>query len=267
MLGEILDAVRRESPLVHCINNYVTANDCANLLLAAGASPIMAQAPEEAEEITSACGGLVLNLGTPSPEKAEAMLRSGRTANKMGIPVVFDPVGVGCSQLRIRTAQALLQSVKLTVIRGNAGEIRALADGSRIRTGVDTENVLPEDASELARALARITGAVIVLSGETDIVTDGETVCRISNGHPMMRHVTGCGCMLSALTGAYAAASPDSPLQAALAAVCAMGLCGELAHKRLTALDGNASYRNYLIDAMYHLRGEKLEEMANYALF
>lgn len=266
MLAEILNRNRSVSPMVHCMVNLVTANDCANLVLASGASPIMAEDAEEVEEVTAVCSGLVLNLGTPSPRKIEALIRAGQAANRLRHPVVFDPVGVGSSQLRKQAAKDILQTVNVTVIRGNASEIRTLVSGTMASRGVDVDETLPSDAPALARELARLSGAVVVLSGDADIVTDGKITYRVRNGHPMMRSVTGTGCQLSSLIGAYVAANPENPLQAALTAVCAMGLCGEIAHDRLGKLDGNASYRNYIIDALYHLRGGELEEGANYEI-
>lgn len=269
MVAEILQQTRTASPLVHCISNYVTANDCANLLLAGGASVIMADDPAEAEEITAMADGLVLNLGTPNARKIEAMLKAGNAANRLRHPVVFDPVGVGGSAMRRKAAQQLLDEVRPAVIRGNASEIRTLMDGSAAHRGVDTdmdsENG-PEAAVALARLLARSSGAVVVLTGKTDIVTDGEIAYLVRNGHPMMRRVTGTGCQLSALIGAYTAATPQAPVTAALAAVCTMGLCGQLAHRRMTPADGNASYRNYIIDALYNLRADVLEEGADYEI-
>lgn len=269
MLSEILERNRSTSPLVHCISNYVTANDCVNLLLASGASAIMADDADEVEEITAMCQALVINLGTPNPRRLEAMLKAGKAANRLGNPVVFDPVGVGGSSLRREAATWLLKSVRFSVIRGNASEIRTLVDGSAANRGVDTD-VDSKDSQEesigLARQLARSSGAVVVLTGAVDIVTDAQRTYLVKNGHPMMRSVTGAGCQLSALICAYAAASPEKPLDSTLAAVCAMGLCGELAHSRMTQLDGNASYRNYIIDAMFRLDGTALEEGANYEI-
>ena len=266
MLGEIIAQCRAVQPLLHCITNYVTANDCANLLLACGGSPIMADDPDEAAEITAMCSGLVLNLGTPNPRKLNAMLAAGREANRLGLPVVLDPVGVGCSQLRRDAGRQLLSQVRFAAIRGNAGEIAALVSGAASRRGVDNdaEHAPAASARENALYLARESGAVVTVTGDTDIVTDGRTVYRVHNGHPMMRTVTGTGCQLSALIGAYVAASPDRPLTAVLAAVCAMGLCGEIAHARLLPQDGNASYRGYIIDAIYHLTPEELEKGARY---
>lgn len=267
MLAEILFKNRSVSPLVHCITNYVTANDCANLLLACGASAIMADDPDEVEEITSLCSGVVLNLGTPNPRKIEALLKAGQKAAQSGHGIVFDPVGVGGSQLRQSAAQKLLAAVPCSVIRGNSSEIRTLVQGSVAHRGVDADwDGKAEDNLALAKTLAKHSGAVVVLTGTEDIVTDGETAYRVRNGHPMMRSVTGSGCMLSALLGAYVSASPEQRLTAALAAVCAMGLCGEIAQRRLSPLDGNATYRNYIIDAIYNLTPEDLEKGANYEI-
>ena len=247
---------------MHCITNYVTANDCANLLLACGASPIMADDPEEAEEITAGCASLVLNLGTPNPRKLEAMRLAGREANRLHHPVVFDPVGAGASAFRRDAARQLLDEVRFSVIRGNVSEIEALVRFGEAHPGVDAD-VLDADIAAAVK-LSRMSGAAVAMTGSTDIVTDGRTVYRVLNGHPMMRSVTGAGCMLSALTGAFAAASPEDPLTAALAAVCAMGVCGERAHARLRDGDGNAAFRNYIIDAMYDLDPEGLEREARY---
>ena len=265
MLRELFAQTRKARPLLHCMVNLVTANDCANLALACGASPIMAEDPEEAAQVAAACDGLVLNLGTPSPRKIEALLLAGKTAKKLGKPVIFDPVGVGCSDLRRNAGLDILTQVQPDIIRGNASEIRTLLLGNPACRGVDADTV-SENHETLARALAKQTGAVVVATGETDIVTDGTTAYCVRNGHPMMRSVTGTGCQMSVLIGAYVAASPDKPLLAALAGVCAFGLCGELAHRRLGPLDGNASYRNAIIDALFRLSGDALEEGADYEI-
>lgn len=263
MLGEILEKTRKQNPLVHCMVNLVTANDCANLALACGASPIMAEDLEEAAQVVSACDGLVLNLGTPSPRKVQALLLAGKTAKNKGKPVIFDPVGAGCSDFRKNAALEIL--TQADIIRGNASEIRTLLRGTMAHRGVDAEKVA-EEPLELAKLLAQRTGAVVVVSGDVDIVTDGAVSYRVRNGHPMMRFVTGTGCQMSVLIGAYAAANPDKPLLAALAGVCGFGLCGELAQRRLGPLDGNASYRNFIIDALYRLTGNALEEGAKYEI-
>ena len=265
MLGEILEKTRKSGPLVHCMVNLVTANDCANLALACGASPIMAEDLEEVGQVASACDGLVLNLGTPGPRKVQALLLAGKTAKKQGKPVIFDPVGAGCSDFRQNAAGEILCQVRPDIIRGNASEIRTLLLGTMAHRGVDAEAVA-EDPMELAKMLALKTGAVVVISGDVDVVTDGTISYRVRNGHPMMRSVTGTGCQMSVLIGAYAAANPGKPLLAALAGVCGFGLCGEIAHSRLTPLDGNASYRTYIMDAVYHLSADVLEGGARYEI-
>ncbi len=269
MLAEILYRTRERSPLIHCITNIVTANDCANLLLGCGASPIMAEDPDEVAEITALCDGLVLNLGTPNPRRLEAVGIAGKTANALGHPVILDPVGVGGSVMRRTAAEELLKTVRLTVIRGNATEIGTLVHGTGAHRGVDADTEIPsaEDTAELAETLAKTAGAVVLLTGVTDIVTDGATIYRVYNGHPMMRDVTGTGCQLSALVGAYVTANPATPLTATLAAVCAMGLCGERAHDRLQPEDGNATYRNFILDALYNLKPDELEKGAKYEIF
>lgn len=265
MLAEFLNRVREEGPMVHCITNYVTANDCANMLLACGGSAIMADDPEEAAEIAALSDALVLNLGTPNPRRIEAMRLAGKQANRKGRPVVLDPVGAGCSELRDGAALRLLEEVQFAAIRGNASEIAFLDRGRRAKHGVEAEEV--ENACDHARRLAELRRTVVVVTGGRDIVTDGGKLYFVDNGHAMMRSVTGAGCMLSALTGAFLGANAQDKLHAALAAVCAMGVCGEIAHERLGILDGNASYRNYIIDAMFNLTGEQLEGGAKYEDF
>lgn len=272
MLSELLSQVRAQAPIIHNITNYVTVNDCANILLAVGASPIMADEPEEAEDISALCAGLVVNIGTLNARTIPAMLRAGETMRALQRPIVLDPVGAGASKLRTETAHMLIERLRPTIIRGNMSEIKTLATGSAGSRGVDSDfsdepgAQTLDAAARLVADFSRRTGAVVCVTGATDIVTDGETTYFVHNGHPMMRAVTGAGCQLSALTAAFAAANPAEPLRAALAAVCAMGLCGERAHARLTELDGNATYRNYIIDAIYHLTPETLERGARYEM-
>ena len=270
MFGQIFEDVRHTSPLIHNITNYVTVNDCAKMLLACGASPIMADELEDAVEITAICGGLVINIGTLGQRTIPAMYAAGERANQLGHPVVLDPVGAGASKLRTDTALGLMEQVDLSVIRGNISEIKTLALGSGTTKGVDADvsDKVTEDnldrAVSFAKESAQRTGAVIAITGAIDIVADGDRAFCIRNGHPMMAAVTGTGCQLSALTAAFVTANPGRPLEAAAAAVCAMGLCGEIAHERLTDLDGNLSYRNYIIDAMYRLTPAALEKGACY---
>lgn len=272
-LKSILENVRNRVPLIHNITNYVTVNDCANILLACGGSPIMSDDEGEVEEITSICGGLTINIGTLNNNTIPSMFLAGKKANELGHPVLLDPVGAGASALRTNTAKRLLSEVKLAAIRGNISEIKALALGGGTTKGVDadvadavTEETL-ENVIGFARAFSRKTGAVIVITGATDIVTDSEKTYLIKNGHPVMSRITGSGCMLSTMMTAYLTANPEQPLEAAAACVCAMGLCGERAFERMEKEDrGNSSFRNDLIDEIYKLDGETLAKGAKYEL-
>ena len=270
MLSTMLANVRKTCPLIHNITNYVTVNDCANIVIACGASPIMADDKEEVAEITSVCAGLNINIGTLNSRTIASMLIAGKRANELHHPVVLDPVGAGASALRTQTAIQLLRQVRFAVIRGNISEIKTLASGSGTTKGVDadvadkvTEEALDEVVA-FAKAFAAKTGAVIVITGAIDIVADDKQAYCIRNGHPMMSDITGTGCQLSAMTAAFVTANSDHPLQAAAAAVCAMGYAGEIAHSWLAPQDGNSTYRNYIIDAIYHMTPELLEKGANY---
>lgn len=272
MRKELLENVRRSHPLIHNITNYVTVNDCANILLACGGSPIMADDVEEVEEITSICGGLNINIGTLNQRTIPAMRKAGIKANELGHPVVLDPVGAGASRLRTDTAMELLEHVKFTVIRGNISEIKTLASGNGSTRGVDadiadtvTEENLPEVAA-FVKEFSQKTRAVVAVTGAIDIVADEKTAYCIFNGHPMMSSITGTGCQLSAMTAAYVTANRECMLEAAAAAVCAMGICGEKARQRMAESDGNSSYRNYIIDAVCNLTGEELEQKARYKI-
>ena len=266
----MFENVRQKCPLIHNITNYVTVNDCANIVLACGASPIMADDKDEVSEITTVCAGLNINIGTLNSRTIASMLIAGKRANECDHPVVLDPVGAGASKLRTKTAMQLLNEVKFAVIRGNISEITTLASGSGTTKGVDadvadkvTEENL-DDVIAFAKAFAKKTGAVIAITGAIDIVTDHKKAYCIRNGHPMMSAITGTGCQLSAMTAAFVTANPDHPLEAAAAAAAAMGYAGEVAHSRLTAMDGNATYRNYIIDAIYRMTPEMLQKGAKY---
>ena len=268
----ILTNVRETTPLVHNITNYVTVNDCANILLACGGSPIMSDDAEDVEDITSICGGLNINIGTLNKNTIPSMFLAGKRANAVGHPVLLDPVGAGASQLRTQTAAQLIDQVKFAVIRGNISEIKALAQGSSSTKGVDADEADQVSAANIdsvisfAKAFSSRTGAVVAITGATDIITDGTRVCCISNGHPMMSKITGSGCMLSAMTTAFVVANPGQVFEAVCTAVIAMGLCGELAYDRLSELDGNSTFRNYLIDAVYRLTPRHLKEGAKYEM-
>lgn len=267
----MLENVRKTHPMIHNITNYVTMNDCANVLLACGASPIMADDILEVEEITSLSDGLVINMGTLSQERIPAMLAAGKKANALGHPVLLDPVGAGASSFRMRTAAELQKQIRFTAIRGNLSEIKALALGTGASGGVDAEegdsmDAGTEETAEFVKRFAKKTGAVVLVTGAVDLVADANHACAVFHGHPMMRTVTGTGCQLSAMTGAYLAANPEEPFTAALAAVVSMGICGEKAYQRMQGEDGSASYRMYLMDAISRLSGEELERCAKYEI-
>ncbi len=269
-MKEMLRNVKEKSPLVHNITNYVTVNDCANILLACGGSPIMSDDAAEVEEITAICGGLNINIGTLNQQTIPSMFLAGKKANAVGHPVLLDPVGAGASALRTQTAYRLLDEVKFSVIRGNISEIKTLALGECTTKGVDADvaDAITEESLEgaiaFAKKFAEKTGAIIAISGAIDIVADAKTAYVIRNGHPIMSQITGAGCMLSALTTAYLVANPEEPLKAAAAAFCVMGLCGEIGVKRMGKADGNSSFRNYLIDAVYNLDENTLAQGARY---
>ncbi|WKY45377.1 hydroxyethylthiazole kinase [Eubacteriaceae bacterium ES2] len=272
MLKEILKNVRDNGPLVHNITNYVTVNDCANVLLACGGSPIMSDEFEDVVDITSICGGLNINIGTLNHNTIPSMFAAGKKSNELNHPLILDPVGAGASKLRTETANNLLKEVKFTAIKGNISEIKTLALGCKTTKGVDADIadiVTDQNLSEViafANRFAADTGAVIVITGAIDIIANGKSACVIKNGHPMMSKITGTGCMLSALLTAFIVANQDQIFKAAIAAVCAMGLCGEMANERMSNKDGNSTYRNYLIDAVFNLDGDTLESGAQYEM-
>lgn len=266
MLEGILKNIQEKAPLVHCITNYVTVNDVANILLACGGSPIMADDEKEAAEITGICNGLVINIGTLNQRTIASMVAAGKKANELGHPVVLDPVGAGASALRTETTFALLKEVKFTVIRGNISEIKTVALGSGTTKGVDadvsdavTEENL-EEAIGFAKELSSKTGAVIAITGAIDIIADEKNAFVTRNGRKEMAKITGTGCMLTGVIGAYICANPDRVLEATAAAVAVMGLCGELAHNHVERIGGGTgSLRVGIIDQMSLMTEEMLQ--------
>ena len=258
--------LRERAPHVHCITNYVTANDCANILLACGAYPVMADFSEEAEEITAGCDALVINLGTLNDNRLSAMIRAGKQANALRLPVLLDPVGVGSSAYRLKAAFRLLEEIEFSVIRGNASEIQILYKGTGSSKGVDavkehsgTGNNQKE-ASKVATGLAGKTGAVIVLTGETDIIAEKERVFYLRNGHESMCKIAGTGCMLSAVIGAFCAIFPEEPLRAAIAGAASMGIGGEIAYEKIMERnEGTASMKIHLMDSISNMEEELLK--------
>lgn len=272
MMKKCLDQVRAQVPLVHNITNYVTVNDVANILLACGGSPIMSDEAEDVEDITSVCQGLNINIGTLHKTSIEGMFRAGRKANELGHPILLDPVGAGASSLRTETALKLMRELKLTAIRGNISEIKTLAMGSQTTKGVDadvadavTEETL-EEAVKFVKKFAGKAGCIVAVTGAIDLVSDGSSCYVIRNGRPEMGKITGTGCQLSGMMTAFLVANPENRTEAAAAAVCAMGLAGEIGWSRMQEGDGNSTYRNRIIDAIYNMTGDTLEKGARYEL-
>lgn len=257
MLGEALLRVRAEAPVVHNITNYVVMNTTANALLAIGASPVMAHAPQEVEEMVGIARALVLNIGTLSEVWIEAMLLAGRAARRRGIPIVLDPVGAGATSYRTTTAHRLLSEISPTIVRGNASEIRALCSEVASTRGVDSVHC-SEDSLDAARVLSEMHGCVVSMSGATDIIVSGANVARVYNGVSMMTRVTGMGCTASALTGALAAVT-SSPFVAATQTMVVLGVAGELAAERAA---GPGSFQVQLLDALSGLAPDELERRA-----
>ena len=256
--GTTLRELRERKPLVHQITNYVVMNETANATLALGALPVMAHAREEVEEMVGLASALVLNIGTLSERWIEAMLLAGREASARGIPVVLDPVGAGATAYRTDTARRILAEVRVTVLRGNQGEIATLVGAEAEVRGVESMSIGLEPAA-LAREAARGLGVVASVTGPIDNVSNGERVLAVANGHPLLATVTGTGCISSALTGCFLAAKPDEPLEAAAEALATLGVAAE------DAADGAAgpgTFHARLYDALAALDPETLDERA-----
>lgn len=264
VLAEYLDGVRKTNPLIHHLTNYVTVNDCANVCLAAGASPVMADSIDEAADMAAISSALVLNIGTLDVGKVESMIVAGRSANVRGIPVVFDPVGCGATPFRNRMAAEIMDQVHMSVIRGNISEILSLG-GEHIHTkGVDAgDSVNSEEARMLAARLAEKWNAVTVISGAADIVTDGKRMIIVHNGCKEMALITGSGCMCSSLIGAFCGASPEDCFGSAAAAMITMGLAGERAWKKY-GQEGLGHFHMGIFDEIGKMTGGILTEGARY---
>lgn len=270
-LEKVLAAVRLRKPLVQCITNFVTVNDCANIILASGGSPSMAEHPLEVEEAVQNVQALVCNMG--AIEKLDSMILAGNEANRLGKPVILDPVGSGGTTLRRNAVKRLIEEVKFTAIRGNASEIRYLAGQQSTGSGVDVsaldeiseENL--EAAVSMAADLAEKLGTVIAISGKIDVISNGKESCVLRNGCATMARITGSGCMLTSLIGAFCGAF-DNAFLATCAAMAAMGIGGEIAEeRRIKNGTGNATFRNDLIDAIFNLTEEQIKQGVRYEIY
>ena len=266
--GESLQKVRETNPAVQCITNFVTVNDCANIILAAGGTPAMTMDVREVREGVEGMDALVCNLG--AIESVDSMIIAGQHANELGIPVVLDPVAAGNTTLRRYSIRELLETVHFTAIRGNASEIRAIASGgleAKTGRGVDvsaedeitTGNL--KNTVEMAKELAMRIRSVIAVSGETDIVTDGVHTVILRNGCATMARITGSGCMVTSLIGGFCGADRENPFRAVVSAMTVMGLAGEIAEmQRLKKGTGNATFRTDLIDAVFNMAPEQVDK-------
>ena len=256
MIGRssLLDELRQQNPLVHCITNSVVANFQANGLLALGASPIMADAIEEAAEVTAFSSSILLNTGTLNSSTVESMMAAGKSANVNGRPLVLDPVGAGATAFRKNTVVKLLAELDITLIRGNAGEIAAIAGVEWEAKGVDAGDG-KANIVEAAKDVARSNRCFVAVTGETDIVTDGEQIIRITGGHPLMTRVTGMGCLLSAVSAAFLAVSPKS-LEAVAHSLAFYKKAGEVAAEQAP---GPGDFVVHFLNALYQLDDEAID--------
>ena len=253
--AENLVALRKKKPLIHNITNYVVMNYTANALLAMGASPVMAHAHNEVEDMVAFAGALVLNIGTLSDDWISSMIKAGKKASQLDTPIVLDPVGSGATPLRTKTAKSIISETSIKVIRGNASEILSLRDENSKTKGVDSIHSV-EEAAEAARNLAQELRTTLAITGPVDLVTDGTRILRVSNGHPLMGYVTGTGCTATAAIGAFLVVDND-PVSATATALSFFGLAGEIAAETASA-PGTFSIR--MLDALYTITPEQLRE-------
>jgi hydroxyethylthiazole kinase len=253
--GRTLRRLRERKPLVHQITNYVVMNETANATLALGALPVMAHAREEVEEMASLAAALVLNIGTLSEHWIEAMVLAGKATKA---PIVLDPVGAGATRYRTQTARRLLEELDVTVVRGNAAEIAILGGREAEIRGVESIGA-NDTPAELARSAATAFGTIASVTGATDHVSDGERVIAVANGHELMGTVSGTGCMATAITGAFLAAKPELPLEAAAEALVAFGVAGEDAARDAK---GPGTFHAGIYDALYNLDPATLDGRA-----
>jgi len=251
-----LSLIRQKRPLIHHITNMVVANDNANAMLAIGASPVMALSRLEVEEMTAQADALVLNLGTLNPEIVESCLLAGKAANRKGIPIVLDPVGAGATQFRTRSAKKILTEIKISVLRGNAGEIAALLGEADTMRGVDS---MPTrlSPSVLARSASQNYGTVVGVTGKIDYISDGSRLFSVRNGHHLMTAVSGTGCMSSSLCGAFATVDTDQVLTS-VSALGFLGVCAEIAGKEAV---GPGHFHSVLFDVMYNMNTKTLASL------
>lgn len=255
----LFDKVRNAEPLVHHITNPVTINDCANATLAIGGSPVMATSLEEVADMVSLANALVVNFGTIDALTFEAMVIAGQAANEKGVPVILDPVGVGATAFRNERAAEFLKQVKVSIVRGNATEVYALIGGKSETRGVDAGELTNITTSELAFEAAQKLEAVIVISGQQDVICDGKEQVVVDNGDIWLTRITGTGCMTASLIGCFSGVT-ENYFEAAIAGMSTMSLAGEYAKGLLSETDGIGTYRVRLFDMFFKMDGKLWEK-------
>ncbi len=253
--SSLMANVRAKSPLVHLITNYVTVNDCANVAICAGGSPIMTDEMKDVVDISRIASAVVLNMGTLNAGTVVSLLRAGKIANECGVPVIFDPVGAGASKYRNEVADRILKKVKVAVIKGNGGEIGFLSGTGGEVKGVDSVSASNEVAA--VESLAKRYNCVVAMSGKVDYVSDGEKTVKLSNGHDLMGCVSGTGCMLAAVVGCYVGANGAS-VESVSSAITAFSLAGEIAGPKS---EGPGTFKQKMLDALYNLTAEQFDSM------
>ena len=249
----LLEKVRAKRPLVHHITNYVTVNDCANITLAVGASPVMAHADEEMEDMVALAQAVVLNIGTTDRTQLRSMFLAGAQANRLGIPIILDPVGAGATRFRTDACLKILKELKIAVLKGNGGEISVLAGAGGKVIGVDSAGT-GADPVNMVKDYAKRLGITVALTGAEDIISDGKKTLRVSNGHPLMGGFSGSGCMAASVVGAFVAVSSDR-VEATAVALAAFGLAGELAAKNAAS---PFALKHAIFDELYYLKPKDL---------
>lgn len=261
-LHETLEKVRKVNPLVHNITNVVVTNFTANGLLALGASPVMAYAAEEVADMAKIASALVLNIGTLNPQTVDSMIIAGKAANESNVPVILDPVGAGATRYRTETAQRIMNEVNVSVIRGNSAEVANVLGEKWEIKGVDAGASANGDIISLAVKAAQTLNCVVIITGKEDVVTDGETTYLVSNGHPIMTKVTGMGCLLTSVIGAFAGVESDL-LQASVAALTSYGVAAEKAAAQ-TAEQGPGSFQIEFLNQLSKVSTEDINLHASF---
>jgi len=258
LTADVLAEIRKEAPLIHNITNFVVMNSSANILLAIGASPVMAHCRAEMEEMTALAGALVLNIGTIQEDWLESMICAARTANSIGIPVILDPVGAGATRLRTEAVHQIMDQCSISVLRGNCSEIFSLGSADIKTKGVYSSLAFSAQMVTAARQMAIEKKCIIAISGEEDCITNGIKTYRVKNGQTLMTRVTGSGCGLSAVTAAFCAVAKDRLIEATAAAFGFYGLCGDLAIK---ISDKPGSFQVAFIDALYATGADEIKTL------